>query len=53
MRKRANLKQQDIAKQVAVRREDRVRVKKVAAERPEAPASDTPASETPPPGASK
>jgi NADH-quinone oxidoreductase subunit J len=33
MRKRANLKQQDVAKQVAVRREDRVRVVQVAAER--------------------
>jgi NADH-quinone oxidoreductase subunit J len=34
MRKRANLKQQDVAKQVAVRREDRVRVVQVAAEKP-------------------
>jgi NADH-quinone oxidoreductase subunit J len=45
MRKRANLKQQDVAKQVAVRREDRVRVVKVAAERaaPEiAPAAEPP-----------
>jgi NADH-quinone oxidoreductase subunit J len=32
MRKRAGLKQQDIAKQVAVRREDRVRIVKMAAE---------------------
>jgi NADH-quinone oxidoreductase subunit J len=39
MRKRANLKQQDVAKQVAVRREDRVRVVQVAAERPAAPAA--------------
>jgi NADH-quinone oxidoreductase subunit J len=37
MRKRANLKQQDVAKQVAVRREDRVRVVKVAAEKPLSP----------------
>jgi len=37
MRKRAGLKQQDVAKQVAVRREDRVRIVKVAAERPQAP----------------
>jgi NADH-quinone oxidoreductase subunit J len=36
MRKRANLKQQDVAKQVAVRREDRVRIVKVAAEKPAA-----------------
>jgi NADH-quinone oxidoreductase subunit J len=35
MRKRAGLKQQDIAKQVAVRPQDRVRIVKVAAERPE------------------
>ena len=34
MRKRAGLKQQDVAKQVAVRREDRVRIVQVAAERP-------------------
>jgi len=39
MRKRANLKQQDIAAQVAVRREDRVRIVKVDAERPAAPAA--------------
>ena len=32
MRKRAGLKQQDIAKQVAVRREDRVRIVKMPAE---------------------
>jgi NADH-quinone oxidoreductase subunit J len=38
MRKRAGLKQQDIAKQVAVRREDRVRIVQVAAERPATPA---------------
>jgi NADH-quinone oxidoreductase subunit J len=37
MRKRAGLKQQDVSKQVAVRREDRVRIVQVAAERPEAP----------------
>ena len=37
MRKRANLKQQDVAKQVAVRREDRVRVLKMPAEKPVAP----------------
>jgi NADH-quinone oxidoreductase subunit J len=36
MRKRAGLKQQDVAKQVAVRREDRVRIVQVAAERPAA-----------------
>jgi NADH-quinone oxidoreductase subunit J len=35
MRKRPGLKRQDVAKQVAVRREDRVRIVKVAAERPE------------------
>ena len=42
MRKRAGLKQQDIAKQVAVRREDRVRIVQVAAERPAAPAAQNP-----------
>ena len=42
MRKRANLKQQDVAKQVAVRREDRVRVVQVAAEKPAAPAAPAP-----------
>jgi NADH-quinone oxidoreductase subunit J len=42
MRKRANLKQQDVAKQVAVRREDRVRIVQVAAERPAAPVAPTP-----------
>ena len=42
MRKRANLKQQDVAKQVAVRREDRVRIVQVAAEKPAAPAVTTP-----------
>jgi NADH-quinone oxidoreductase subunit J len=52
MRKRPNLKQQDIAKQVAVRSQDRVRIVKVAAERPAA-ASPTAASETAPPGAAK
>jgi NADH-quinone oxidoreductase subunit J len=35
MRRRPNLKQQDVAAQVAVRREDRVRIVKVAAEVPE------------------
>jgi len=39
MRKRAGLKQQDIAKQVAVRREDRVRIVKLDAEKPPAPAA--------------
>jgi NADH-quinone oxidoreductase subunit J len=39
MRKRAGLKQQDVSKQVAVRREDRVRIVQVAAERPAAPAA--------------
>ncbi len=43
MRKRPNLKQQDVAAQVAVRREDRVRIVKVDAERPAAPASSQPA----------
>ena len=37
MRKRAGLKLQDIRKQVAVRAKDRVRIVKVAAERPQAP----------------
>jgi NADH-quinone oxidoreductase subunit J len=41
MRKRANLKLQDIGKQVAVRREDRVRIVKVDAERP-APTPEKP-----------
>jgi NADH-quinone oxidoreductase subunit J len=41
MRKRAGLKQQDVGKQVAVRREDRVRVVKVEPERP-APATPEP-----------
>jgi len=44
MRKRANHKQQDIARQVAVRREDRVRIVQVAAERP---AASAPAPESP------
>ena len=35
MRKRPGLKQQNVSRQVAVRREDRVRIVKVAAERPE------------------
>ncbi len=38
MRKRPGLKQQDIAKQVAVRREDRVRIVSVPAEKPAASA---------------
>ena len=38
MRKRAGLKQQNVAKQVAVRREDRVRIVKMDAEKPAAPA---------------
>jgi NADH-quinone oxidoreductase subunit J len=37
MRKRAGLKQQDIAKQVAVRREDRIRIVKMPAEGAAAP----------------
>jgi len=41
MRKRAGLKQQDITKQVAVRREDRVRIVQMPAERPSAPAAPT------------
>ena len=41
MRKRAALKQQDVTKQVAVRREDRVRIVQMAAERPAAPAAPT------------
>ena len=45
MRKRAGLKQQDIAKQVAVRREDRVRIVQVLAEKPSVMAA---AAETPP-----
>jgi NADH-quinone oxidoreductase subunit J len=47
MRKRPNLKQQDVAKQVAVRREDRVRVVKVAAEKPPVRSNDTPPGKTP------
>jgi NADH-quinone oxidoreductase subunit J len=39
MRKRPNLRPQDVAQQVAVRREDRVRIVKVAAEKP-APGAD-------------
>ena len=34
MRKRANLKQQNVAKQVAVRAQDRIRIVKIAAEKP-------------------
>jgi NADH-quinone oxidoreductase subunit J len=41
MRKRTGLKQQDVTKQVAVRREDRLRIVKVAAERPVAPTAPT------------
>ena len=37
MRKRPNLKQQDIARQVAVRARDRVRIVKVEPDRPDAP----------------
>ena len=40
MRKRAGLKQQNISAQVAVRSEDRVRIVKVAAERPPAPTTE-------------
>jgi len=40
MRKRTGLKQQNVAKQVAVRREDRVRIVQVAAEKPAAPAAE-------------
>jgi NADH-quinone oxidoreductase subunit J len=40
MRKRPNLKLQDIAKQVAVRSQDRVRIVKMEATRPEVPASE-------------
>jgi NADH-quinone oxidoreductase subunit J len=43
MRKRAGLKQQNVSMQVAVRREDRVRIVKVAAEKP--PTSETPTGE--------
>ena len=43
MRKRANLKLQDIAKQVAVRSQDRVRIVKVEAERPAAEPEPAPA----------
>jgi NADH-quinone oxidoreductase subunit J len=42
MRKRPNLKQQDVAAQVAVRREDRVRIVKVDAERPAPPSTEKP-----------
>jgi NADH-quinone oxidoreductase subunit J len=42
MRKRANLKQQDIAAQVSVRSQDRVRIVKVAAERAAPPAEKAP-----------
>jgi NADH-quinone oxidoreductase subunit J len=47
MRKRPGLKQQDVAKQVAVRREDRVRIIKMPAEgtsKPESPVATGPAS---------
>ena len=36
MRKRAGLKQQDVTRQVAVRREDRVRIVQVPSEKPAA-----------------
>ena len=42
MRKRAGLRQQNVAKQVAVRREDRVRIVKMAAEKPAATAEPAP-----------
>ena len=42
MRKRANLKQQDVAAQVAVNSKDRVRIVKVVAERPAPPATEKP-----------
>jgi NADH-quinone oxidoreductase subunit J len=48
MRKRPNLKQQDVARQVAVRREDRVRVVQVAAEKPASSAAGAPPGETKP-----
>jgi NADH-quinone oxidoreductase subunit J len=44
MRKRAGLKQQNVSMQVAVRREDRVRIVKIAAEKP-TPAAEPPAGE--------
>jgi NADH-quinone oxidoreductase subunit J len=44
MRKRAGLKQQNVSMQVAVRREDRVRIVKVAAEKP-TPTAETPTGE--------
>jgi NADH-quinone oxidoreductase subunit J len=50
MRKRAGLKQQDITRQVAVRREDRVRIVQVAAERPAAPAAPAAPAESSPKG---
>jgi NADH-quinone oxidoreductase subunit J len=50
MRKRAGLKQQDITRQVAVRREDRVRIVQVAAERPAAPAAPAARAESSPKG---
>ena len=43
MRRRPGLKQQDIGRQVAVRREDRVRLVKMKSESPSPPASDAPA----------
>jgi NADH-quinone oxidoreductase subunit J len=48
MRKRPNLKQQDISVQVAVRSQDRVRIVKVAAERPAAPETPSDPEQTPP-----
>jgi NADH-quinone oxidoreductase subunit J len=41
MRKRANLKQQDVARQIAVRAADRLRVVKVEPERPAAPTTES------------
>ena len=40
MRKRTGLKQQNIARQIAARAKDRVRIVKVAPVRPDAPASE-------------
>ena len=45
MRKRPGLKQQNISKQVAVRSQDRVRIVKVEATRPDAPASESSSTE--------
>ena len=46
MRKRPNLKQQDVSAQVAVRSQDRVRIVKMEATRPDAPAPPTEPSST-------